>query len=245
MKAASQTRRAKRAGDWLDLAFRLARYNLKIIFGNKFVFFLLAAVAFFLLLNVLFAVSSAAPSYGLVYYYLLFPGLLLVFYPATFGIQNDVDARMIEILFGIPDYRYKVWLVRLVMIFVLVYAILLALAGLSAFTIMPVPVFSMTAQLMLPVLFWGSLGFMLSTLIRSGSGTAVVMVVIGLGLFIAMGSLESSKWNIFLNPYNIPSDMNEAVWESIVHQNRLYLLAGTVLSVLYGLFNLQKRERFV
>ena len=40
---------------------------------------------------------------------LMFPSMLLIFYPAVFGIQNDEDSRILEILFGIPDYKYKVW----------------------------------------------------------------------------------------------------------------------------------------
>ena len=60
---------------------------------------------------------------GTVYELLIFPGILLIFYPSVFGIQNDDDSRMLEILFGIPNYRYKVWLVRLVMIYALVFIV--------------------------------------------------------------------------------------------------------------------------
>ncbi|MDZ7372842.1 MAG: hypothetical protein ONB23_02635 [candidate division KSB1 bacterium] len=228
-----------------DLVSRMARYNLKIIFGNKFPLFFLAAVAFFLLLNGIFVFSDAAPSPGLVYYYLLFPGLLVVFYPSTFGLQSDVDVRMIEILFGIPDYRYKVWLVRLVMMFVLALATLLALGALASLTVMPVAVLPMAVQVMFPVVFWGSLAFMLSTVLRSGSGTAVVMVALGIGCFLAAEPLAASKWNVFLNPYQIPSGLNEVVWASLVAQNRLYLTAASLLAILFGLRNLQKRERFI
>lgn len=35
-----------------------------------------------------------------------------IFYPAIFGMQNDVDNRILEILFGIPDYKCKVWCVE-------------------------------------------------------------------------------------------------------------------------------------
>ncbi len=51
----------------------------------------------------------------------MFPCVLLVFYPAVFGIQNDEDSRILEILFGIPDYKYKVWGVRLLMIYVAIF----------------------------------------------------------------------------------------------------------------------------
>jgi len=54
---------------------------------------------------------------------LLFIGLLLVFYPLTFGIQSDKDARTLEIIFGIPNYRYRVWLVRMFMIFIRIFLV--------------------------------------------------------------------------------------------------------------------------
>ncbi|MCK7542107.1 MAG: hypothetical protein MZV63_70120 [Marinilabiliales bacterium] len=64
--------------------------------------------------------------------YFIFSGILLVFYPSVFGIQNDQDARTIEILFGIPNYRYKVWLVRILLIFIIAFLIMLVFTFLSS-----------------------------------------------------------------------------------------------------------------
>ncbi len=229
-----------------DSLFKFARYNIGIIFASRFVYFLLAALAFFLLVAAInFFGSDSDPDSGSVYYTLLFPGLLLIFYPATFGIQNDIDSGMIEILFGIPNYRYKVWLVRLAMIYLLVFLMLVVFSLMSAFVLVRIPVFRMVYHLMFPVFFIGSLAFMFSTLVRSGNGTAVLVVVIGLAFWIASASLGGSKWNLFLNPFSIPDQISEAIWADVVFKNRIYLTAGTLLALLYGLFNLQKRERFV
>ncbi len=62
-----------------------------------------------------------------IYGLLAFPAILLVFFPSVFGIQSDADQRTLEIIFGIPDYRYKVWLVRYLMILVLVFLLLFPL----------------------------------------------------------------------------------------------------------------------
>lgn len=232
-------------GNILDMILRLSRYNLKIIFANKFIFFLLGAVGFFLFLVIINLFSQSSIAEGVIYYYILFPGILLIFYPTTFGIQNDADARMLEILFGIPNYRYKVWLVRLGLIYGVVFVILLGLAFLAEFTLAPVAIFEMVYQLMFPIFFLGCLAFMVSTLVRNGNGTAVVMVVLGMGFWISSGILEASKWNIFLNPFMMPSEMNEVIWMDIIFKNRVYLVVGTILCLLYGLLNLQKREKFV
>ena len=225
----------------------LIRYNLKIIFAGKFIYFLIAALAIFFLVTLgnLFN-EEALPSQAMVYQLLLVPGLLLIFYPIAFGIQHDVDSRMIEILFGIPNYRYKVWLIRLMLIYAVTFAILLVLAFLSSLALIAVPVFDMLFHLMFPIVFLGCAAFMVSTIIRNGSGTAVVMVILGMIFLIGRRMFERiPKWNIFLNPYDLPQDMNEVVWATIVVDNRIYLFAGIIIALLFGLLNLQKREKFL
>ncbi len=229
--------------NWGNIILRLFRYNMKIIFANKFIYFLLAAVAFFLLVAILnlFSKDTIAPES--VFYWLIFPGILLVFYPTTFGIQNDADARMLEILFGIPNYRYKVWLVRMAMIYLVVAAILTLLAILTSISIVAIPVGEMVFHVMFPIFFMGSLAFMLSTIITNGNGTAVAIVVIGMIIWIISASV--GKWNIFLNPFQVPSNVNELAWPQMVIDNRIIQAVGTVIWLLTGLFRLQKREKFI
>ena len=230
--------------DRLAMVLKFSRYNLKIVFANKFIYFLLAAFIFFLGVTAIILFSGDSdPGPEDVYNLLLFPGILLIFYPTAFGIQNDVDTRMIEILFGIPDYRYKVWMARMALIWFIVFFFVVILTLLSYVAIIPVPVVPMVFQMMFPVFFIGCLSFMFSTLIRNGNGTAVVMVTIGMAFWIAAEPLSQSRWNLFLNPFQDHS--NQVVWASIILKNRIYLTAGSVLAVLYGLLNLQKREKFI
>jgi ABC-type transport system involved in multi-copper enzyme maturation permease subunit len=103
----------------------------------------------------------------------------------------------------------------------------------------------MTSQVMLPVLFLGLMAFMLSTIVRNGNGTAVIMIIFGLMFMILSGPLRSSQWNIFLNPYHLPWDMNETTWAIITLKNRIILITASVIFLLTALFNLQKREKFM
>ncbi len=231
---------------YLQLYLKIFHYNLKIIFANKFIFFLLAAVLFYLVIttvNLLDAESTF--SEGGVYVLMLFPGLLIIFYPSTFGLQNDVDSRTIEVLFGIPDYRYKIWLVRLLIIFIVVYMFMVFLGILSTLALIPIPIFEFSLQLMVPIFFLGSLGFMLSTVVRNGSGTAAIMAIIGLIFWIFSGILGENEWNIFLNPYSVPDDLNDVMWQEMLFYNRLYLAIGTTLAILAGIYKLQNREKFI
>lgn len=229
----------------LNLISQMVRYNFRIIFAGRFIWFLLAAFAFYVFIAVSAVWNGELPDEEFVYNTLLFPAILLIFYPMTFGIQNDVDAGILEILFGIPDYRYKVWLVRLVLVFVLVFLILIGFTGLSYIFLTPVNLLEMTRQIMFPILFLGSMAFMFSTIIKNGNGTAVVMVILGVLALILSGSVERTMWNIFLNPFSVPRNMNEMIWEGIALKNRIFLVVGALVFILYGLFNLQKRERFI
>jgi hypothetical protein len=225
--------------------YRLARYNLGIIFANKFIWFLLASFALMLFFSVQNVLDNDTITEDIIYNILMLPGILLIFYPSVFGIQSDEDAGIIEILFGIPDYRYKVWLFRLLMVFLVVFVIIVVYAVVLSVLLIPVNAVEMSYQLMYPVLFIGSISFMFSTIIKNGNGTAVVMVLIGLVMFMLSDSLSTSKWNIFLNPVKIPENSNELIWAMTVRDNRIFLGIGIVVSIIFGLFNLQRREKFI
>lgn len=224
---------------------KMIKYNMKVIFGSRFIWFVLAAMAFYFFIAITNIYDNGAIDEGFIYGLQITPGLLLIFYPMTFGIQNDLDAGILEILFGIPDYRYKVWLVRLLLVFVLVFLMMLGLTVMSYYLLTPVSIFELAAQVMFPVYFLGSMAFMFSTIIKNGNGTAVVMVIIGVGLLILSGMFERTMWNIFLNPFEIPNRLNEMVWQEIAMKNRIFQAVGSLLFVLYGLFNLQNREKFL
>ncbi len=224
------------------------RYNLKIIFAGKFFWFLLAAFAFFAFFMFQQAWNRAEINEGSIYNLLLFPCLLLIFYPVVFGIQNDEDNRILEIIFGIPNYRYKVWGVRMLMIYVANYFILIVFAYVARLLLYPVNIFEMAFQLLFPMLFFGNLAFMFSTTTRSGNGTAVIMIVFGLLFFIFMNAnrqIAHSYWNVFLNPFSIPSNIHPVIWQNTILKSRLFLLIGAVVWLMIGFLNLQKREKFV
>lgn len=222
------------------------RYNLKVVFANKFIYFLLAAIAIFLLITVISLIDTdSAFETDSVYNLLLVPGVLLIFYPPTFGIQNDLDTRMLETVFGIPDYRYKVHLIRMLLTVMITAVILFLLSIISSISLTPVPVFKMTWQLMFPLTFICALAFMVSTIVKNGNATAVIVACFGLFFFFGAEFMEGSKWNLFHNPFSIPSDSSGYIWMETTLYNRIYLVAGAIICILFGLIMLQKRERLV
>jgi hypothetical protein len=223
----------------------MAGYNLKIIFAGRFFWFVLASLVFFILLSLNLVFNQPGFNSASVYNVLIVPGILLVFYPTVFGIQNDADSRILEILFGIPDYRYKIWLIRLIMIFLLTWAIMYIFCWIGYFALTPYPIFNMSFQLMFPIFFLGCMSFLVSTIVKNGNGTAVVIIIIGVALLFLSDTLASTQYNVFHNPYSIPQKMNEMVWAQISQKNRLFLAIGSLVFILWGLTNLQKREKFL
>ncbi|MBN2862837.1 MAG: hypothetical protein JXN62_06730, partial [Bacteroidales bacterium] len=202
-------------------------------------------VVFYLGVSVIYVISEDVSRMSDLYGVFIFSGILLVFYPSVFGIQNDQDARTIEILFGIPDYRYKVWLVRIVLIFIIAYIIMLVFTFLSSVLIVNFQFVKTTTQVMVPVLFLGMMAFMLSTVIRNGNGTAVIMIIFGLFFLILQEPLRRSQWNVFLNPFQPAYNVSETTWALITMKNRIILITGTIIFLLTALLNLQRREKFM
>jgi hypothetical protein len=222
----------------------MIKYNLKVIFGGRFLYFLLAAAGVFVLFTVLNLVNTRSTTLN-PFFLILLPGLLLIFYPTTFGIQNDVNANMIEILFGIPNYRYKVWLFRFLLINIVIFIMLWLLTMLFSLMLQRTPVTSLTLHIMAPVMFVGALAFCVSTLTRNGNGTAVVLIIICMGFWLMQGQIGQTEVNLFLNPFQVPEGMNASVWANITFKSRLYLVIGSIICILWGLLNLQKREKFL
>jgi hypothetical protein len=152
---------------------------------------------------------------------------------------------MIETLFGIPDYRYKVWLARNLTQYLVVAALLVLLALFCRAALADFGVGSMMFHLMFPIVFLGSLGFMTSAITRSGNGTAAVMVVLVMFFWIAAEPLHGSRWNLFHNPFARVDQYEVVLWAETTLYNRIYILLGSAVAMMFGLLRLQHREKFI
>lgn len=208
-------------------------------------YFVLSAVGLYILNVVLILFSDTEITMATGYGMLLIPSILLIFYPTCFGIQNDQDAKIIEIIFGIPNYRYKIWLFRLLIAYVICFTITLFLAAITNWVVVEASPIDLALQTMVPSFFIGMLCFMLSTLVRNGNGTAVLIIIIGLILFVLNNILGVSKWNVFMNPFDVPLDKNPQIFYNTLFNNRLVVLLATFIFLLVGLYKTQNREKFI
>ncbi|HUI91050.1 MAG TPA: hypothetical protein VLX68_02280 [Chitinivibrionales bacterium] len=229
----------------LSLGLLLVRYNIKIVFAQRFLYFLFAAMGLFAAAVLINRAAGKELTPSTLYDLLLLPGILLVFYPAVFGIQSDSDARMLEMIFGIPDYRYKVWLFRLLLSIAVAEAVLFCLCCACAIFYSGFPIVRMSMQIFFAVVFWSGTAFACSTLMRSAYGAAVLLILAGFLLWVAGGSLAANQWNVFLNPFDAVSGAKEMTWHATVRANRILLAAAGMAGILWGMRNLTAREKFL
>ncbi|MGD2295765.1 MAG: hypothetical protein PVF22_08005 [Candidatus Aminicenantes bacterium] len=236
----------KRAMDRFKSLAVFFRYNVFTSFSGKFFYVFALAIVLFLVIVVLHVLNNdASPTAENIYNFLLLPGILLIFYPSAFSIQSDVDSRMIETLFGIPDYRYKIWLVRSLTQYIVIGFLLFLLTVLCRLGLAEFPIGSMLFHLMFPVIFIGSMGFMIAALTRSGNGSAVILVLLILFFWIALESVEGSALYVFHNPFRYVDQMETLLLAETTLLNRIYLLVGSIVATLFGLLRLQHREKFI
>jgi hypothetical protein len=232
--------------DRLKSLMSFMRYHAGRVYSGRFIYFLLSSAAIFLAVVIIHSLSQdSTPGAATIYNFLLVPGMLLAFYPSAYSIQGDADARMLETLFGIPDYQFKVWLGRSLVHYLLIAVILLVLALLARLGLAGFPVVSMVGHLMFPVVFLGSLGFFLAAFTRSGNSAAAVIVAVVLFFWIASESLDESAWNLFHNPFMQVEQLETLAWRQTTTANRVYLLIGSVVLNLLALIQLQHRERYI
>lgn len=233
-------------GGFLISLFAFFRYNAVHVFAGKFLYFLLAALALFLTVIVIYVVNQPSPpGADAVYGFLMAPALLLIFYPSVYAIQADSDARMLETLFGVPDYRYKVWLARYVTQYIIVGVLLLLLGLFCQISVAHFPLWPMVFHLMFPVVFMGGFGFMVAVLTRSGNGAAVIVVTFLLVLLFGAEALEGSRWNLFHNPFAETGAFDYIIQQETTLYNRIYMLIGAITCTLFAMLRLMQREKLV
>ena len=233
-------------GDRIKSVVAFLRYSALHIFGGRFFIFLgLALSLFFLVLLIGLLGRGGTPNSERLFNYLLAPGILLVFYPSVYGIQRDQDTRMVETLFGIPDYRYKGWLTRLVTLYIIIAVLMFILVLLCRITLADFPIWRMVYHVMMPVIFLGSLAFFISAQSTSGNVTAVIMVIFLIFFWILGDEIQDSAWFLFHNPFRNMEALRSVLWAQITFYNRLYLIMGSAVATLFALLRLQNREKFI
>jgi len=128
---------------------------------------------------------------------------------------------------------------------VIIAALMLALVLLCRLTLADFPVGRMVFQVMMPLIFLGSLAFFISAQTTSGNVTAVILVIVLLFFWVLGDEMQNSTWFLFHNPFRSVEALRSTLWAETTFYNRLYMIMGSVVTTLFALLRLQNREKFI
>lgn len=224
------------------------RLSEKFIFSQRFLFFFAGVLVYFIIFCVTnyFQSSAERISEESIFIWLLtVPGIALVFYPSMSLITSETENRTIEMIFSTAGSRYKVWLTRIGVLYLFVVFIIFILCSLSFIFISDFPFFGYFFHSLFPPIFISSLIIMFSVIFRSSNAAGLLSFIVIFFLLIAYSPLSTTSFNLFLNPYFKPQNVDYGLWTSIVIYNRIGILLVSGFMLYYTLFRLNKREKYI
>ncbi len=228
---------------------RLARINLKLLFGRHWWLYLLALLLWpgWLVVRVVMGWTEGPwqPD-GVQNLALTPPLMLLAIYFGMNAFAFEIDERTIEGVFTVSGSRYRPWLVRIATVVAFLIAGDLLLAGLTWMFLVDFPLVTVAANALVPVLLYFSLALMFSLLFKGAipAGLAVSPLLL-LNTTVLAGVSSGTRYNVFFNYLARPTDIDEVLWQIMAVQNRLILLLITGLILFYTVRLTDKRERLL
>jgi len=228
--------------------YHVIRLNEKFIFSQRFLFFFGGVLLYFIIFCVVNYFKSSAERIGeggIFMWLLIIPGIALIFYPSMSIITSEIENRTIEVIFSTADSRYRVWLARIFTLYLSLALIIFVLCGLSFIFISDFPFWGSFFHSLFPPIFISSVIIMLSVIFGSANAAGLVSLIIILFLFIIYEPLSSTGFNLFLNPYIKPPNIDYKLWGNIIWYNRIGILILSGFMLYYSMFKLNKREKYI
>ena len=234
--------------DRLINIYQYIRLNEKFIFYQRFLFFFALALVYFIIFCVWNYFESSADRMGeedIFIWLLSVPGIALIFIPSMSLITSETENRTIEMIFSTAGSRYKVWLTRIGVLYLFVAFIIFVLCSLSFIFISDFPFFGYFFHSLFPPIFISSLIVMFSVIFRSSNAAGLLSLIVIFFLLIIHRPLSTTSFNLFLNPYFKPQNVDYGLWTSIVIYNRIGILLISGFMLYYSLYRLNKREKYI
>jgi hypothetical protein len=224
------------------------RLNEKFIFSQKFLYFFFGVLLYFLIFcitNYLSESGERISEESIYLWFLCIPGIALVFYPSMTLVLSETENRTIETIFSTAGSKYKVWLMRICVLYLYVALIIFLLSFLSFMFISDFEFFGYFFHSLFPPILISSLIILLSVMLRSSNASGLLSLIIIIFLLLTYRPLSSTSFNIFLNPYIKPQNVDYYSWRSIILYNRIGILIISGFFLYYSIYKLNKREKYI
>ncbi len=235
---------------WRELLFyigKLHSLSMKIVFHRKVIFMFCGVLGYYAILYVYaiwrpdegFSVEQALNVLVEV------PGTVLAIYLTMDLVAGERDKDTLEILFSTAMSHYATWSVRIVSICGVLFVTLMAMSTISYYFFAEFPAVAGGVNAFFPAFFMVGVTFLLSVLCRSSNAAGMEAVGVLIAILLLSDTLENTPYDLFLKPFETPSDLDANLWTDRVVLNRggIALLGG--LCIFLALRRMVERERLL
>lgn len=235
----------------LAVVWEIFRLQARIIFSHRLLWFLAAMLIYFIVAYVINYNQEMLDRMTLpdvLSWLLEFPLSALAIYLNMQLITSEKDNRTLEVMFTTAGSRYKVWLLRLAALNAILLLLAVALSALAFFTIVEVPVLTLTVHGFVPAFFVGAMTLYFAVKFRSGLAAGMVaagLLVIMMMVFNSMNVPAAQRYFIYFNPYDMPRQLDPETWNLWMWQNRIGVVLAGGLLLFAALRGMEERERLL
>lgn len=183
------------------------------------------------------------------------PGTVLAIYLTMDMVGGERDKNTLEILFSTAISHYATWSVRIVTICAVLFATLMAMSTISYFFFAEFPFIWGGLNACFPAFFMVGLTFLFSVLCRSSNAAGMIAVGILIAILLLTSpeseveidgnTLANSAYDLFLKPFDPPSNLDPNLWTNRVILNRTGIVALGALCIFLALRRMLDRERLL
>lgn len=183
------------------------------------------------------------------------PGTVLAIYLTMDMVAGERDKNTLEILFSTAISHYATWSVRIVTICAVLFATLMAMSTISYFFFAEFPFIWGGLNACFPAFFMVGLTFLFSVLCRSSNAAGMIAVGILIAILLLTSpeseveidgnTLANSAYDLFLKPFEPPSNLDPNLWTNRVILNRTGIVALGALCIFLALRRMLDRERLL
>lgn len=183
------------------------------------------------------------------------PGAVLAIYLTMDMVAGERDKNTLEILFSTAISHYATWSVRIVTICAVLFATLMAMSTISYFFFAEFPFIWGGLNACFPAFFMVGLTFLFSVLCRSSNAAGMIAVGILIAILLLTSpeseveidgnTLTNSAYDLFLKPFEPPSNLDPNLWTNRVILNRTGIVALGALCIFLALRRMLDRERLL
>ncbi|MCA9731397.1 MAG: hypothetical protein H6696_13215 [Deferribacteres bacterium] len=232
----------------MAIVFETFRLNTRLIFSNRFIWFLLGLLAWCIFQYVINYQREIYQRMSADYIFFVVMQLPLSAFAVFLNmslISSEKDNRTLEITFTTAGSRYKVWLVRFGSLCVLFFLLSLTLSYIGYYFFVDLPVWAMAFHAYVPTFFISGMVFYFAVKLRSGLAAGMVSGILLFFMFIFNEPLRSTRYALYFNPFTVPHNVDSSVWYDWTWQNRIGLIVLGGLFIFAALRGMGNREKLL